>query len=152
MATITESLDLLKELGMDKAAKKVETSQEMVRKTALAYEHFDYISQEEVDQYNADLRQKTIKDEKGAKHYMTLKFYDIKEYSEVPPVEVLQKLKDAIAFKCFDSFEIAKLESVVEVPDPILFGKIKDCGDLFFIAEWDNDITLEAIRAATSKK
>lgn len=144
-------IDELKELGLESAAEKMATSQDLVRKTAIAYEHYDYISQEDVNQYNDDLKSKTIKDEKGQRHYMTLKFHALKDYPEVPPADVLQKLREAKAWNCFDEFQIAKLESVVEVPDPILFGKIKDCGDLFFIAEWDDDVTLAEIRKAIGK-
>lgn len=148
MATTTETVELLKELGMEAACDTVQSSQDLLRKTSIAYEHYDHISQEDVDKYNVALRTKTIKDVKGEKHYMSLVFKSIKDYGDVPPVEVLKKLKEAKDRNCFDSFEIAKIEAVVEVKDPILFGKIKYCGDLFIIASWDDDITVEAIREA----
>jgi len=154
MATncVCDTLELLKELGMEGAATTVETSQDLLRKTSIAYEHYDHISKEDVDAFNANLRKESEKKNKsGGSTYFKLVFKDLKSYPEVPPHDVLAALKEAKARNCFDTFEIAKIESVVEVPDPILFGKIKDCGDLFVIAQWDNDITVEAIREKIKK-
>jgi hypothetical protein len=145
------TLEMLKELGMDKAAEKVVTSRELVRKTAVAYEHYEFITTEDVAKFNEKLRSRTVKDETGYTTYDTLKFIPLKEYREVPPKSVLEALKTAKGRSCFDSFEIAKIESVKEVKDPILFGLIDDCKDLFYIAQWDDDVTIEAIKEASGK-
>jgi hypothetical protein len=142
----------LVELGFASAAEKVQQSQSLVRKTAIAYEHFDYITPEDVENFKNKVQNDTMKDHDGYRIYNTLLFHDIKDYSEVPPSDVLEKLRAAKELKCFDYFEIAKMESVKEVKDPILFGRIQDCGDYFFIAQWDDDVTIEAIKAASEKK
>lgn len=147
MNTIQE----LKELGFEVASNKVEQSQEFVRKSAIAYEHFDFISAEDVKKFQEILKKNTLKEDKHYNTYDTLKFHNIKDYPEVPPLEVLNKLREAKEKNCFDYFEIAKIESVREVKDPILFGKVNECGDYFFIAQWDDDITLEAIRETIKK-
>jgi len=149
-----DTIDTLRELGMESAVKKVELSRDLVKKTAVAYEHFDYITPEDVEAFKTHLRAKTEKADKGgySSTYDTLKFIPLKDYTEVPPKETLEKLKKAMDMKCFDAFEIAKIESVKEVKDPILFGRITDCGDFFFISQWDDDVTIEAIKEAAGKK
>ena len=37
--------------------------------------------------------------------------------------------------------EIAQIEEVVIEKDPILFGRINDCADRFYIAQWDDDVS-----------
>jgi hypothetical protein len=77
--------------------------------------------------------------------YDRLVGYPIEEYSEVPPMDCLMDLKTAKDRNCFDTFEVAKVESVVERPDPIIFGRIEGCPDRFFITQWDDDVSIEQI-------
>lgn len=77
-----------------------------------------------------------------------LVFMTLAEYSEVPPAEVLGKLREAKARNCFDYFEVAKVQTVEVRPDPIIFGCIKGVGEKFFIAQWDNDVKIEDILTA----
>jgi hypothetical protein len=65
---------------------------------------------------------------------------------------VLEKMREAKKCNCFDSFEIAKIESIEVKKDPILFGRVNECGDRFFIAQWDDDVTIEAIKESIQKK
>jgi hypothetical protein len=145
-------IEELQELGFESAAKKVQESKELYRKTAVAYEHFDHVSEEDVNKFNEAVRKQTQKDHNNYITYDQLKFYNVKDYLEVPPADVLEKLKEAKKWNCFDYFEIAKIESVKQMKDPILFGRIKDCGDYFFIAQWDSDVTIEAIKKAAESK
>ena len=148
----TESiLDELKELGFDTAAKKVHDSQELLAKMSTAYANFDHVTEENIQKFQEKVKKETVKDHKGYITYNHLAFHDIKNYQEVPPADVLTKLREAKQVGCFDYFEIAKIESVKEVKDPILFGRIKGCGDYFFIAQWMDDVTIEAIKAASKK-
>lgn len=62
---------------------------------------------------------------------------EFKDYINIK--EKAQKLK------CFDTFEIAKIEAVEERKDPIVFGCITGCPDKFFIAQWDDDVKIEDI-------
>lgn len=57
----------------------------------------------------------------------------------LPPVEVLGKMAEAKKEGLFDSFGIIH---VCKVQDPILVGQIKGSSDMYFIAEWGDDISL----------
>jgi len=60
----------------------------------------------------------------------------------VPPQDVLDKLKIARDAKLFDDFAVLHIQ---RVPDPILCGKINESNDLYFIAEWGDDVKLSDI-------
>ena len=139
------SVERLKELGLDKASKDMENLQEFDRKCAIAYEKFRYVTQQKIDEFQQRIRAKTEKKTDWGFTYDTLKFTDLKQYPEVPPESVLDLLESAKKENCFDSFEVAKIESVQERVDPILFGRIKGCPDRFFIGQWDNDVKIEDI-------
>ena len=74
-----------------------------------------------------------------------LSFVNLKEYPEVPPMDCLMDLKKAKDMECFDSFEVAKVETVDVRPDPIIFGLINGCEDKFYITQWEHDVRIEDI-------
>ena len=135
----------LKELGFEKAASDIEKLKEFNRKCAIAYENFRYVKPEQISSFNSRLRRETEKKESWGSTYDKLVFTNIKSYSEVPPNDVLESLQKAKGFGCFDEFEIAKIASTQERVDPILFGKVNGCEDLFYIGQWDNDVKIEDI-------
>lgn len=141
------TIDELKELGFETAAKAVEEKQKLYAKMHTAYQNFEFVTQEDIDAFNEQLKAKTLKKSKYQDEYQTLSLTSVKNYKEAPPQEVITKMRDAVQLGCFDTFEIAKIEAKVEVKDPILFGRITGCGDRFFIAQWDNDVTMEMIKA-----
>lgn len=63
-------------------------------------------------------------------------------YSSIPPTYVLKILEEHQNRNIFDYFTIAKVNSIV---DPLLFGRINDCEDRFFICQWGDDIQLDDI-------
>jgi hypothetical protein len=140
----------LEKLGFTKASEELKIKEELKRKMTIAYEHFRYVRPEKITAFNEKLKQETIKREgkKGVnlyENYDKLSFTSIKEYETIPPTDVLEKIEEAQEIGCFDEFEIAKIESVKEYKDPIVFGKINGCSDLFFVAQWDNDVSIEDI-------
>ena len=144
------NIELLEKLGFTQASKDLKVKEELKRKMTIAYEHFRYVRPEKIIVFNEKLKQETIKREgkKGAnlyENYDKLAFTPIAQYGTIPPTEVLEKIEQAQKIGCFDEFEIAKIESVKEYKDPIVFGKITGCSDLFFIAQWDNDVKIEDI-------
>lgn len=145
-------VERLEKLGFKKATKKIVESRDMYKKLHIAYQHYDFVTPEDVEKFKSALRARTEKDSKTSLAYDTLAFIEVKDYQEAPPAEVLDKMAEAIERECFDTFEIAKIESVKEVKDPILFGKVKECGDYFFICQWDSDVTIEMIKAEAEKK
>lgn len=143
----------LKELGFEEAAELVQVRQEKAKKLVIAYEHYRYVRQEHIDRFNAKLKNETIKKTGKARydlreHYDSLVLIPIQKYKEVPPSFVLDSLKEAKTRNCFDTFEIAKIEGVNEYKDPILFGRVNDCPDRFYISQWDDDVKIEDILEA----
>lgn len=130
-------VDQLERLGFKIAATKVKEASVKKRKMAIAYEHYRFVRQEKIDAFNAKLRKQ------GSSYdYKTLAFTPVESYPEVPPADVLQKMETAVERKCFDQFEVAH---IINVKDPILFGRIKGCPDRFFIGQWDDDVKIEDI-------
>ena len=136
---------LLTSLGFKRAAERVDYLKTRKRKLAMAYEHFRFVTEENIDAFNAKLRKETEKKEGGYPVYDRLAFIRIADYEKVPPTEALEKVADAQKLNCFDSFEVAYIESVKEIPDPIIFGRVESCPDRFFIAQWDDDVKIEDI-------
>jgi len=136
----------LKELGLESAANKVNATKEFERRCAIAYEHFRFVTQKNIDDFNTKIKKETFKKHaNGFSRYDTLQFVNLVSYQEVPPVNVLEKLEEAKGKRCFDSFEVAKIQSVEVRPDPILFGRVKGCPDRFFVSQWDSDVRIEDI-------
>ena len=143
-------VEQLQKLGFKKASSKLNEQLEFKRKMAIAYEHYRYAKQELIDKFNKKLKAGTLKEQGKAgsnlqHQYDQLISIKVGDYTEVPPAEALTKMEVAVERKCFDYFEIAKVESVVEYKDPILFGRIKGCPDRFFISQWGSDVTIEEI-------
>lgn len=147
-----DQLDKLEQLGFKKAHKKVTEKIDRSKKMHAAYQDYEFITPEDVKKFNELLKKKTLKDTTGYATYDKLAFIEVKDYTEAPPQEVLDKMGTAVDKGCFDTFEIAKIDSVKEVKDPILFGRVTGCGDRFFIAQWDDDVTLKMIREAVDGK
>lgn len=145
-----ETIERLSKLGFKKVVNKITELKEVRRKMAIAYEHFRYVKQEKIDVFNEKLKAESFyetgKKGKDLNHYYKhLRFIGFEEYEEVPPLDVLEAIEKASDMKCFDSFEIAKIQDVVEVKDPIVFGRINKCPDRFFVAQWDDDVNINQI-------
>lgn len=132
-------VDRLEKLGFKKAGAKVKELAILQRKMAIAYEHYRYVRPEKIDAFNKKLYDKT-RDKLG--QYQRLSFTPVENYEEVPPTHVLDAMDVALGRNCFDSFEVAH---IVNVKDPILFGRITSCQDRFFIDQWLDDVKIEDI-------
>jgi len=141
MATV----DRLEKLGFKRASKELVEKEALNKKLVLAYQHFKWLTPEDVTVFNEELQKKTLKEDSKTRDYKKLVFITVANYGTVPPTDILEKMEKAIEIGCFDNFEIAKIESIKEVKDPILFGCIVGCGDRFFIAQWDDDVKFEDI-------
>ena len=136
----------LQKLGLESAANKIKATKEFERRCAIAYEHFRFVTQENISNFNEKLKKETLKkDDSGFQRYDQLQFISLRSYQEIPPVSVLEKLEEAKQKRCFDYFEIAKIQSVEVRPDPILFGRINGCPDRFYISQWNDDVRIEDI-------
>ena len=132
----------LEAAGMVGAAKKLREGRDLKRKLAVAYEHFRFVKPDKIEAYRLRLREAT---RKGG-GYKDLAFTTLEKYDKVPPGGVLMALKEAQKRECFDSFEVAH---VVDIQDPIVFGRVKGCADRFFVAQWDDDVRIEDILKAS---
>lgn len=139
MVTTAERLAAL---GFKGLSEKLRMAKERKRKLALAYELYRFVRQEHVDAFNAKLREKTKKKtpEFGGWSYQKLSFTPIAAYEKAPPENVLISLETAQNHNIFDAFEVAH---IVDVKDPILFGRIDACPDRFFVDQWDNDVCIK---------
>jgi len=145
-----KTIEELKKLGFKNVASRLEAEDKFRTKTFLAYNNYEFISEEDYQAFNEELRAKTqVRDQYMGRSYYVydkLVMTRLEEYPDLPPEEVLLELKTAQERECFDYYEIAKIESIREVIDPILFGRINGCTDRFFIAQWDHDVKFEDIK------
>ena len=142
-ADIDNVESLLEKTGFKGLAENLKVAKDAKRKLAVAYEHFRYVTQKKVDEFNAKLKVQTMTGTPPfSAEWSKLSFTPIETYDKVPPVEALLKLEEAQGMKCFDSYEVAYIE---KVKDPIIFGRIQDCPDRFFIAQWDTDCSIQDI-------
>lgn len=137
--------DELKSLGLEKASRKVAAAVRM----RMAYDNYEYVPQEKINAFNEKLQKETMQTTKYERVYKQLVFIRLEDYDEVPPPTALKALKAAKESDIFDRFEVAKIADQRERvdPDPILFGRVDGCDDRFFIAQWDDDVSIEEILA-----
>lgn len=131
------TIDRLEKLGFKAAAVKNKETKVRARKMMIAYEHYRYVRQEKIDAFNKKLLSQGTHYE-----YKTLAFTPVEKYSETPPDSVLDAMQVAVERNCFDAFEVAH---IVNVKDPILFGRVSGCPDRFYIGQWDLDVCIEDI-------
>lgn len=148
MTKIAEHAALAAEAGFSAAASEAQKVADCARRMALAYEHYRYVTPGQIEKFNERLKAQTLKRTGRERvdlheHYDVLAFTPVEKYKDLPPADVLAKVKDAKDKKIFDTLEVCKVESKVEYKDPIVFGRIEGCGDRFYIAQWDNDVKIE---------
>ncbi len=140
--------DELAELGFTAASTKIKSDKTLARKLRIAFEHFRVVEPDKINRFNKELMERTKKNDPVNQYsyiYDRLAFTPIANYQGVPPAEVLEKIKEAKKLECFDSFEVATIESVQVVPDPIIFGVINGSPNKYFISQWDEDVRIEDI-------
>ncbi len=144
-----ETVELLKELGLEKASENVQGKIDLSMKLTIAYEHYRVVTPKIIERFQDELKRKTKKKlSHGGISYDRLAFVALKDYAEVPPEHALLALKEAKKRNCFDYFEVAKVETVEERPDPIIFGRVDKSPDRFFVTQWDDDVRIEDILRA----
>jgi hypothetical protein len=137
----------LEELGFSTAKQNFKYESRLPFRLRTAFEHFRVVTPEHIKRFNNKLYEITRKDASRGYQYDRLLFTRIKDYAAIPPKEVLEKIRQAKNLACFDDFEIATIESVLVIPDPIVFGIIEGCDNKYFVAQWDNDVRIEDILA-----
>lgn len=140
------SVEQLEKAGMKQMAAILKRMKAQKAKMMIAYENYRYVRPEKFTQFNERLRKETEqKNQFGGYSYDRLRFTPLDQYGKIPPVGVLAALEKANELSCFDRFVVADIESVVERPDPIVFGIVEDCSDYFFVGQWDDDVKIEDI-------
>jgi hypothetical protein len=138
---VSTRAERLFKLGLTEAAANLKTLLERKRKLALAYEHYRFVTSANIVKFQRDLREATERfaTERDLGGYQRLLFESISDYAQVPPDHVLASLETAQERGCFDFFCIA---SIQKVKDPLLFGRIDGCDNLFYIDGWDDDVSI----------
>ena len=135
----------LNALGLSKAAETLIKAKVLTEKLTIAYEHYRFVSLEKITAFNHKLMIETHKEDQRSVDFKQLMFTPLEKYERVPPVAALDELEVAQSRKCFDMFEIAEIQWIERVKDPILFGRVIGCEDRFFIAQWDDDVNIDDI-------
>ena len=131
--------EYLKRLGLKGVAKKVDKVERMKK----AYSNYLFITQGTIDKFNTKLRIETVQEDERTTIYKRLVFIALESYEQLPPDYVLEALEKAKEDECFDTFEVAKIEWIKEIKDPILFGIVEGCSDKFFVSQWNDDVKIE---------
>jgi hypothetical protein len=143
---ITPTEAELRELGLNAAADKMKRAREQARKLRIAFEHFRVVTPEQVQRFQEELWSERHTDPYTyGLYYKTMRFTALEIYQDVPPAEVLQKIREARELKCFDRFEVLTLEAQEVTPDPVIFGRIEGDDNRYFVAQWDDDVRIEQI-------
>jgi len=138
----------LESLGFKAAGQNIDRAERM----AFAYKLYLYVPAETIDAFIEKLRKGTLKEDKKAYQYKKLVFIPIDQYNEVPPDHVLTAIERAQQDRCFDRFEVAKIKWIEQIKDPIVFGRVDGCSDRFFIAQWDDDVSIKEILDVSKEK
>jgi len=141
--TVTYDLDRLEKAGLKGMAATIKKLKDKKAKMLVAYECYRFVKPEKFDAFNERLRKETWNPQTYT--YNRLRFTALENYDKVPPMSVIEEIEKANDRACFDRYEVADIESVQELPDPIVFGVIDGCSDKFYIAQWDNDVKIEDI-------
>lgn len=124
------NIELLEELGMDKASASY--------RKAIADAKYAYLSQEKMSEIKAwfDDRYKLL----------GLIVQKIADYPGIPPADILQKAVDIKKESLFDDFGIAYVgisqEKEAKLRDPFLLGTISGHQGYWILAEWGDDVEL----------
>ena|SRR3990167_4847798 len=143
MEQTIDSCYRLEKAGFKTAATKNREIIDRERRLIVAYKNFPFIQQSRVDEFNAHLKKRTMK----GNHPLTmmwqeLSFIPVSAYPHTPPMDVIEKVEESQKIGCFDYHEVAYIR---DVKDPIVFGRIHGCTDRFFVAQWDDDVSMEEI-------
>ncbi len=141
VAQQTGRTERLEKLGFTKAAKDLSGLLVKKRKLAIAYEHYRFVTPENVSAFNQKLKKagKNM-DDINRQEYQMLAFTPIGDYETVPPDHVLTNLETAQGRGCFDAFEIGYIKNI---KDPLLFGRVTGTPNRFFIDQWDDDVKID---------
>lgn len=129
----------LAKLGFKAAVSQIDR----IGRMKIAYEQFMFVTPDHIQAFNKKLRTETLQEDKRSRKYKHLVFIDIEKYGAIPPEETLAKVEQAQKLNIFDRFEIARIDWKEEIIDPIVFGRINECEDYFFISQWDDDVKIE---------
>lgn len=151
-ALVTEA-EKYKALGLTAIAEKIESKGlKAWREFAISAAGYKRINHSELVNFETELRKISDYSSKRELCQTPLEQYVGQNRAEgdmineqemgLPPTDVLEKLAVAQKSKLFDYFTVLHIKYV---PDPILCGHIKESKDLYFIAEWGDDIKFSDI-------
>lgn len=145
--------DLATAAGFKKAGEKAQEDYALAKKLLLAYADYQIVTKKNFDDFNKALKAKTHRSlDRYTQVWKEVKLQRIENYEQLPPVEVLELVAAAKKTELFDKFEVAYIANTHyhRDPDPIVFGSINGCSDLFFIAQWGDDMKLTDLLGETN--
>jgi hypothetical protein len=153
MTQFETTVEQARAAGFTQAADLALANRDRVRRMALAYEHYRYVTQQQIDQFNSRLYALTSGVNGGVtsifgESYDVLTLVDAAAYHGIPPADVLVKVQEAKQRGIFDTFVVAEVITRRIVQDPIIFGRVAGCDDLFFVAQWGEDVKLTDLISA----
>lgn len=139
-----EKVAYLKSIGLVAVAETIEETASLSEKLKEAYARYRFLTPSAIERFQQKLRDEATQAH-GVISYKRLRFTRLEQYQKLPPDEVLAALEQAKSYQCFDYFEVADLETVKQLPDPLLLGCVNNCADKFFITQWDEDVKIQNI-------
>ena len=139
----------LKDLGFDSLAQRVkQAADRSFKENMAAISGFKKITEEQFGAAGKRIRE-------NSNYALELALTPVKEYLgqdadrgstdtavSLPPAEVLKTMASAKETGIFDSFAVIHVR---KAPDPIIVGQIRGSNDMWFVAEWGDDIRLSDI-------
>jgi hypothetical protein len=144
-AMTEQTISDLHAAGFVAASTKVAMLAKLKARVAAACEHYRYVRQEKIADFQERLKAATWKQGAIGVTYDTLIFTRVEDYPHVPLADVLEKVKEACRRGIFDILEVAHIVTKREVVDPIVFGRIAGSELRFFIAQWGDDVSIADI-------
>lgn len=134
--SVAEAMEKLSAAGFYQAAEKLKRQRQALTKGTSTYEKAKvafsncvYITEKQVSRFDFYLRSQN----------KLRKSTPISEFRDIPPQDVVDAVQRAQGLKCFDYFTVM---TVVNDPDPIIFGHIQGVGEWFYIAQWGDDVNI----------
>lgn len=147
MPNLTKHIELAQAAGFHAAAQKTREVADRAARMAKAYEFYRFVSEEKIQAFQKQLKEKTFRSEGQYpalfENYDVLSFTPAQDYPDMPPPEIMEKVKQTVETGIFDTLEVAKIESTRIYRDPIIFGRIQGCPDRFYICQYDDDVKIE---------
>jgi len=143
-------LELAEKAGFTRAVQAAKDVQDRRKRLAIAFEHFRYVTLEDIETFQNQLRESTFTNN-GTAYPRLVETFDvlalvlIEDYHGLPPEAVVKEVARVKDMGVFDAMEVAYVQTKRVDRDPIIFGTITGCPHRFYVAEWGDDVSINDI-------